>query len=139
MRQRSALTYSRPVHAPTASVSTRAEVSTAAQVSCAKAARVGSNEVAPVAPLANATRTAGTASTTAAPAKSATAASGEGPDPSATGGVGNDNGGLGGNPNTIEAEGCSCRTAAGSDGVKAALLALAGLTLLAARRRNHAP
>ena len=63
---------------------------------------------------------------------------GEGPDPgSANGGVGNDSGGLGDERNTIEAKGCSCRTADGSDGANAALLALVGVTLLAARRRRH--
>jgi MYXO-CTERM domain-containing protein len=62
---------------------------------------------------------------------------GTGKDPgNANGGVGNDNGGVGKDKNALEAKGCSCRTATGSDGANAALLALLGVTLLAARRRR---
>jgi MYXO-CTERM domain-containing protein len=45
--------------------------------------------------------------------------------------------GSGDDRNGIEAKGCSCRTATGSDGVNAALLGLAGVGLLAARRRRR--
>jgi MYXO-CTERM domain-containing protein len=65
---------------------------------------------------------------------------GDGPDGdpgNGDGGVGSDNGGSGEDRNTIEAKGCSCRTAHGANGATAALLALVGVILLGARRKRQ--
>ena len=63
---------------------------------------------------------------------------GEGPDPgSANGGVASASGGGGDDPNTLEAKGCSCRTVTGEGGAKAGLLALVGVSVLAARRKRQ--